>query len=793
MENLCKHCALPSNNFITKIENDIEISFCCNGCLTVYNILSTNGLKDYYKLKEASDDKKRIEYKSRSYNYLDDDSFQQEYLKEKNGSFYLEFFVEGIHCLACLWLLEKLHEFVPSITSSHLNISTNTLRVYLASEFKLSEVAKKINELGYIPHPILDNNEQVLLEKKENQKDLIRVAVSFACAGNIMLYSLAIYTGASNFFEKYFNLFSFLCYFPVVFYCSIPFYKNFKTSLVTKKLSIDIPIVASIVITFVMGVYSLINDGKFFYFDSMATLVFLLLSSRYVLKKIQQKAMSSQKLSSLYANQSVIKMNLQNQEEEEILNRFVKVGDIIKVKAQEMIPIDGIIKQGESYINNSLLTGEVTPILRKANQDVFMGAINLDQDLLIVVTKTIEKSRLGLILAEIERGWNNQTSFSNLSERISERFVYIVFSLTSLFFIYFYWTMGLEIAIERSLTLLIITCPCAVALSTPLVFILGLSVLAKKGIFVKNENSFERLIKSTNIFFDKTGTLTEGKFNVTNINYKESDNKHFYLQTLYSLESRSSHPIAKAIIHYLEVKHNNIDVMALTEFKEMPGRGVEAFIGKDKFSVRAAIEMREEVATEIGLYKNDLLQLQISLEDDIKPNILTILEKIRSLGISTKLLSGDNIKVVSEVGTKLNFKNEDIFYEKTPEEKREIVLQYNDSVMVGDGINDAAALQAASLGIAVKGTAEVSLRACDIYLSQDGVEYTLKLINISKKLISIIKKNFFFSFCYNLIGIYLAFFGLVSPVIAAILMPISSITVIFGTLFSIHRLKKYLV
>lgn len=790
-KSLCDHCQEPIFNKVTLDREGETKEFCCHGCRTVYSILKANGLTNYYSLKADSKTSTPL-YSDKTYSYLDSEEFKKQYLISKDGELNFVFFVEGVHCVACLWLLEKLNSLHSKIISSRLDMSKSLLSLSLKEDIKLSEVAKLLDQLGYRPFAVLEEDDQKVFQKMENRKDLIRIGVAFACTGNIMLYALSVYTGASDFYKTYFNLFGFLCFLPILFYCSIPFYKSAYSSLKAKSLSVDIPIVVAISLSFIMGIYSFIFDKEYFYFDTMSSLVFLLLLSRYLLKKLQQKSLGSENLQSLYMNHSARKI-LNDGSDTEVLSKYLRKGDRVKVLENEEIPIDGTVIKGESYLNNSLLTGEVKPVKVKKGDQVFMGAKNLSKEILIDVNSEINSSRFGKMLGAIEKGWNTETQFSILTDKISSKFVLFVFSLATIFFVYFLMVSNLETAISRSLTLLIITCPCALALTTPLAFILGLTNFAKYGYFIKDEKTIEKLTHIKSVFFDKTGTLTYGDFKI--ILFERNAEDEVNIQILYHLEKFSQHPIAQSITQYIET-HFSIDQnLELTEVTETPGVGVKAqFQGKNYHIGRLNdLDSNYLDSSQVGLYCEGRLLIKIILSDSIREEVHSVLSFLRQKNIKTYILSGDHKSSVENIGLKLGFSPDEILSEMSPEDKSQVIARAQDCLMIGDGANDALAMQKAFIGVSVRGAAELSLRASDIYLSKNGVEKLTPLVQGALRIINLIKRNLAFSFLYNVLGIYLAFTGEVTPLVAAILMPLSSITVMLSTLAAIKKLNKVII
>lgn len=753
--------------------------FCCSGCESVYKILFNSSAQEYYEHKHDLPGLKPKE-ETKDFKYLDHQEFIDEYYQKSEETYYFTFYIEGVHCTACLWLLEKLSAFNKEIISSKLNMTDSTLNIEFTKKTQLSEIAKLIQSFGYTPHAILDTDDQKNYEKKEDKKSLMRIGIAFACAGNIMLYSFAIYLGAQGEFIKYFNLFSFICTIPVVFYCAIPFYKSALSSFSAKVISIDLPIVIVILSAFILGGLSLIVDWDYFYFDTISILIFLLLFSRYLLKAINRKALSMESISSFYLNQVARKITSEG--EEVVLSKYLEIGDEVLVKSQEIVPADGLIIKGSSYLNNSVITGESLPVAVSPESMAYMGAINNSNELHIRVKQKTINSRMGTILSDIEKGWSQKNSIMTFVDTITRYFSIILLVLSFSFFAYFYFFENIQTALDRTFSLLLITCPCALALSTPLAMILGLGAMLKKGIFVKDERVLERLSQVRNIYLDKTGTLTDGEFkvNLDSIDYK-------YLNIIYSLERNSSHPIAKSICQEIEKKYNP-DFKIIKNFIEIPGVGVSGIIDSIEYRFVASVHSNSAKNT-IDLFENNQLITQVEVEDNLRAGAMNVVNYLQSRGVKVHILSGDKEQRVKALAGELGINHEDCFWEVSPEEKTTIVKNSDKAIMLGDGMNDSSAIQQAFVGIAVSSSTQSSLKASDIYLSRSGVESIVSLFQSSDEIDNIIRRNLLFSLFYNMIGVYLAWNGLVSPVLAAIFMPISSLTVLLSTINSTKRIN----
>lgn len=752
-------------------DREHKLPFCCSGCSTVYELLKEKSLTSYYEIKNSAGILKRrspVEISKSNFSYLDDERF------EKDHSYYssdhhrvMDFYLEGIHCLACLWLIEKLPEFQPGVLSSKLDLEKSVVSIVIGPEGKFSAVARELDKLGYRPHALSTNENSNNLRMKEERSYLKRLGVAGAAAGNIMIYSFALYSGASDTTAKIFNALTVILAVPVFTYSAWPFYLSAWTALKNRTLSIDIPIAMSLVMGFIMGLIGLFHSFEENYFDSLTALVFLLLLSRYFLRKIQDKGLSANDLHYFYHTESVLRKTEMGFEE--IHTDFLQAGDLIKVRREEFIPADGVVTEGESYLNNSLLTGESMPDKVKAGHPVFSGTQNMGSDLIMRVEKTNKDSRLGKILKNVEQGWALRSRTVDLTSEVAKYFTLTVILLSCVLFVSLLPDRGFSFALTRALTLLIVTCPCALAISVPLTFHRSLSLAAANGIIVKSDEVFEKLSLSKKIFLDKTGTITMGKIQISELTSEKS-----LFDEIFSLEHQSRHPVARALTE-LAIQHKAA-LKTVTEHKEVPGKGVEGFIDGHFFEITKN-EIREDGKV-VGTFK---------VRDGIRNDSPAIITRLQNSGYQVSILSGDKEDIVHSLARETGILT--AYSEISPERKVELVKSPG-SVMVGDGANDAMALEGADVGIAVSGAMDIALRASDVYLSTPGLMGVEKIIILSQETMKIVKRNLILSIFYNLISVVFVFTGVINPLVAAIVMPVSSLTVLISTLIGTKKMRS---
>jgi heavy metal translocating P-type ATPase len=775
----CVHCNEP---IVTPYLNANSEIFCCSGCRSVHQILKENNLSEYYSLRD-NDLAEKVKTKEINFSYLDKEEFVSEFAQKDSNTFSMEFYLEGIHCMACLWLIEKLNEIVPNVITSRLNFSKSVVKVTINDQGKFSEVANTLNSLGYRPHSILHDDQARELKKREDHSMLIKIGIAAAASMNIMIYAISVYAGAKLQYAQYFSWISLGFATPVVFYSTLPFYKNAISKLLNKSLSIDLPISIAIVVGYIAGVWNTLIGNEINYFDSISMLVFLLLSARYLLKRAQENSLDTTSYREFFSKGSILRKN-QNNEFESIHEKYLNVNDVIKVMPQDFIPVDGVLLEGKAYINASTLTGEARAVKVEAGSEVFSGTVNLSEEIIVKVTKLGEDTRIGKILKQVEQGQVSKAPIVNFADKLARYFVFIVLSLATFSFFYFYNQYGLEVALNRVVSIVIITCPCALGLATPLTFTKSLASAIKNGMIIKSEGTLESLSKVKNIFLDKTGTITNGEYRV--LNFEINSNNHQRVKDIiYSLECKSVHPIARAITNYLDSQASKINV---DHYSEIQGVGIEGVV--DNKSIKIVKDENTTLGNTIIVLEDDSMIASIILDDGVRENSKNAIQAFAKSGVTPNILSGDKQVNVDLVSRQVGVDIDKAHGNQTPESKDKFIKSFENSAMVGDGANDALALTNSDVGIAVHGSVDVSLRAADVYLAQSGLNPIVNLFKLSNQTMKIVYRNLSFSLIYNISGAIAALMGFISPLAAAIIMPISSLTVLASTLWGTRELRR---
>lgn len=787
----CDHCGLE---VISPIHYGDKI-FCCHGCENVFKILKDHDLSQYYSIKDQGVRFSRINspitnsHPLQDYFYLDQEAFFEDYAGVLDqGTKKFQFYIEGIHCMACIWLLEQLSSLLPLIKNSKLNFSESILEIEYDESLPLSQIAYTLNQIGYTPHPFKSNSEQLALEKKFTRKELTRLSVTAVCAGNIMLFAVALYAGASKEWERLFSWLSFALSIPVLTYGSAPFYKNFIRDIKTKRLSIDTPIVLALVLGFSVSLWNLLHQSSFHYFDTLSILVFLILSSRYFLNQMQKKGLRLNHLGDYFLKQTVLRYSASKNEFESSHLNQLKVGDILKLNQNEIVPVDGKILKGSAYINTSLIDGEFKPKSISPGQNISSGYQIINGSLDVETLRVAYDSELGKILESVKKNWQLKNKTVQITDRFARYLIAAVLIFSIIFFIYLL-PSGLEVAINRTLALIIITCPCALGLATPLAMARSIKIALKQGIVIKSSEAIENTSKIENIFFDKTGTLTKGHYQVSSWSNESSTLYPFIL----TLEERSQHPIAKALINYIQQK-GHFESLVAEDYKEVLGKGVQARILNDTWRIESLhlnkAQPSSSYQSRVGLYRNDQLISVIIFQDEIRPQTKSLIGELKKLNLTSYLITGDAVTSARYLAQKIDINSEHVFAETSPQRKKKLLEGMPNSMMIGDGANDVQALRQANVGVAIKGGISMSLKVSDIYLSGGNINKLIDMIKLSRDTMFVIKRNIVFSIVYNIIGITAASLGWVTPLWAAIFMPLSSLTVFLSTLAGTQTIRE---
>lgn len=718
------------------------------------------------------------------FRYLDDPEFVRDYAHDNGRE--MRFYLEGVHCAACVWLTEKLPEFVACVESLTLSLASGVAIVRLREGGSFALAARELLRLGYRPHPVKQGDSDEL-QKKENRRHLIQLGVAGMVAGNIMLLAVSLYAGADGKLGDLFRWGSLVLFLPVLFYSALPFYRGAWGAIRKAQVSIDIPIVFGLWMGTGASVANLLAGSSHVYFDSISTLVFLLLATRYLLKKVNQHALSESQLMHFLAPSKARRLRPGQSSYEEVRSDALREGDVIQVLPGECLAADGDVISGCGHINRALLTGEPSPERVAQGSRVNAGTWNLESPLTVRVTASGAVTRLGKILSAMEQSLSSKAPIVSHLDRVGQAFVVAVLALSVLGFL-----IGLREswneAVNRALAVAIIVCPCTFALATPLAMSLAIRRAAKQGILVKGAELIERLSHVRSVFFDKTGTLTHGELTVSSWNERVPG----ALLALLALESRSAHPIAQAVMRHFGGVAKEGRVPEVSDFEERPGVGVSGKVDGVLYQVRGATSggIGQRTGTQVAVFREGVLAGELTLSDRVREDSSAAIRSLNRQHIATYMLSGDQETAAHETARILHIEPKNVIAQASPERKGEVLRAHPHSLMVGDGANDAVALAQAYASVAVQGGMEMSIRAAGAYSSRPGIVPIAKLIVIARETMSVVRRNLFFAIVYNLVGIAAALSGHLNPLFAAVLMPISALTVFLSTMAGTRRLRE---
>lgn len=815
----CDHCGLPVPAGL--VEPEGELQFCCGGCRVAYETIHACGLDEYYSVRDrltgAGEGRAAATANSR-YAAYDSDTFLENYAQTTAAGFKsIELRLEGVHCAACVWLVERLPHVIDGVVEARLTLGASLARVAWDPErVPLSQIAKTLDQLGYPPHPARDTTGRQARNLAE-RKRLVRMAVAGALAGNCMLIAVALYAGVFEGIEPQFlRLFRWLSL--AIGWLSLlwpgeVFFRGAWAALRTRTANLDLPIALALGVGAIAGTVNVLLDRGEVYFDSLSVLVFLLLVGRFVQSRQQRWAEDSVGLML-----SLTPLSCQVLREGQLVEEPVEslaAGDEVEVRSGDLFPADGEVVRGESSTDQSLLTGESVPQPVVVGDAVYAGAQNVGATLRVAVTATGETTRVGKLMRLVEEGSGAKPQVVEFADRVGGWFVLVVSVLALVNFGVWTMTAGLAPAIDSSVALLIVACPCALGLATPLTMAIAIGAAAKFGVLVKDSRAIESLggvgrkKKQGQMLVDKTGTLTVGRPQVTAWRGPE------WLQPLVSaIERESNHPVAHALVDaYQDVEVADLGSVRLTEREESLNGGLSARcpqgvlqVGSPSYIHAQAIVLPDELQEDIGrgeasgctvvvMAIDDEALATVWLRDEPREEAAAVLRELEESGWDCEIISGDAAGPVAKVAEQVGIPAEKASAGVTPEGKLQRVrdllglpaLERPTVVMVGDGVNDAAALAAADVGIAVSGGAEASLAAADVYVREPGIVPLARLTRLSVQTLRVVRRNLVISLAYNAIAVSLAAAGLITPLVAALLMPLSSATVLVSAVTGLRR------
>ena len=776
----CYHCS--DNCSTTAIVFD-EKNFCCNGCKTVYEIFQTNDLTYFYDLQAgAGTSPEAIEGK---YDFLDSDKITQRLIEFDDGTIQIvNLFIPGIHCSSCIWVLENLKKLHPGVTNSQVDFPKKMIRVtFKRKGISLKDLVILLARIGYEPYISLNDYDKG--ESTTDRSILYKLGVAGFAFGNIMFLSFPEYFEVGEFWlDQYKGLFRWLMFafsLPVVFYAGNDYFISAYKGLRSKLLNIDVPIALGILVLFLRSSFEIAFNLGSGFFDSLTGLIFFLLVGRF----FQQKTYSFLSFERDYKSYFPIAVTRLNEkkEEETVQVYDIKRGDRLLIRNKELIPVDGILISNKAQIDYSFVTGESEPVKKNSGDKVFAGGRQCYGAIEIETLKSVSQSYLTQLWSNSVFEKDKTTSFQTLTDSIGKRFTIAVLTI-AIIAASFWMFHDSGKALNVFTAVLIIACPCAIALAAP--FTLGnmLRIFGRNKFYLKDSGVIEQLALIDTAIFDKTGTITTTQSNA--ITYEGMELTAEEESLLKNTLRASNHPLSRSL--YALLKEHNIET--LDDYTEYTGKGVHGVKDKSDIKVGSADfvghqQQSDYKNTAVHISTNDLYKGCFLFHNNYREGVSEVFKNMgRYLDLA--VISGDN---EGEKGRleKLLPKLTPLFFNQKPTDKLEFIkeLQANDKkvLMVGDGLNDAGALAQSNVGLAISENINVFSPACDGILDATKFKNLNKYILASKKAMKIIKLCFALSLMYNVVGLYFAVTGQLEPVIAAILMPLSSISIVaFATL-----------
>lgn len=780
----CRHCGEPVPRGSLGVPD--ASAFCCHGCAASWTLLHEAGLEHFYDLPERRG--RAVRPSGRGFEEFDHAAFHRLHVRAADGGLAVtEWVLEGVHCPSCVWLVERVPLLLAGVHRAELELGRSIVRIeWDPAEQPLSAVARQLDALGYTPHPFRGASVDAV-RRREDRLMLTRIGVAGALAGNVMMVAVALYAGWFGHMEpaheRYFRWVSLALVTPAIVWPGRGFFQGAWSALRQRTLNMDVPIALALGAGYARGAWNTVVDSGPIYFDGVATLIFLLLIGRFAQQRAQRAAVDSAEL--LHSLSPAVARVREGETVHEVPVEALLPGMTIDVRPGDAIAADGEVVEGCSEVDRSLLTGEARPEAVAPGDRVHAGTINGSSPLRVRVEQAGEATRVGRLMREVEHAAARRAPLVLLADRLSGAFVGGVLLLAAATFAI--WSrLDPAMAFDHAIALLVVTCPCALALATPLAVSVAIGQAARRGILVKGGEALQRMARPSLLLLDKTGTLTEGR--ATLVHWEGPDAVR---GAVLALEHHSQHPLARAF----RAAWPDVVPGSASEVRQTAGGGIEGLVGGRRVTVgtptfvRARLSEPESASpvsdaameTVAWVAVDGELVARAGFEDALRGDAAESLAVLRALGFRARILSGDAPGAVARVAASLGLTPEEAQGGRTPEDKLaavEAASADGDVVMVGDGVNDAAAIARAGVGVGMRGGAEACLATADVFLSREGLAPLAELAAGARRTMRVIRLNIAISLVYNLLGAGLAMAGRIDPLVAAILMPVSSIAVV---------------
>lgn len=791
----CYHCGevVPNGiNLQTEIFN-VSQPMCCVGCQAVAQTIVDNNLTEYYRFRSAPAQKGELlipEQLQRN-EILDDENLQDEFAYQQDGFKETILTIEGISCSACAWLIEMQLSKVQGINKINVNATTQRATVqWLESEIKLSQILSFISKIGYTALPFKASNAEEA-NKKQAKTFIKRLGISGILMMQVMMIAFGLYFGAFSGMDEhnliYLRWASFFLTIPIISYGAFPFYRSAFFAIKARQLSMDVPVSIAILLAFSASGWATITEQGEVYFESVSMFTFLLLIGKFL--EFRARTRAADLSANLLKLMPMTATKIVDGKESFIAATNLTDGDIILIKPGETIPADSTILTGSSQINEAMLSGEQLPLEKAAQDIIYAGTINGDGNLTARVKHNNQQSFLSQLIRLSESSQAHKPKIAKLSDKIAQYFVALILVTASITAVYWSQHQPTE-AFWITLSVLVVTCPCALSLATPTALTCATTRLNREGIMVKSGHVLETMPKVDTIAFDKTGTLTTGEFSITEVklvNPEENSSKSRLLEIAAALEAHSAHPLAKAFAPFRNYNDETTNAIVT------PGAGISGYIDTDFYQIGKSSWLlsnqdSKSNSAQCVLLKNNELIAEFYLHDALRDDAKALVDTLHNEHIRTMMLSGDHLHGCEKVQSSLQLNH--VSANLSAQDKVNAIKQKQASstiAMIGDGVNDTPVLGAAHLSIAMGSGTDIAKNGADVILLNNKLLSVGTLRHVSKKTAQIIKQNYFWAFGYNAIVLPLAVAGYIVPYMAVVGMSASSILVVTN---SLRLLKK---
>jgi Cu2+-exporting ATPase len=799
----CFHCGLPvpaGSNWHVTIDGT-ERAMCCPGCKAVAQAIVDNGLEAYYRQRTetAETGNPATQAALEALALFDKPEVQKSFVRDRDNLREASLILEGIHCAACIWLNEQHLQQLKGVHSVSINYATHRASVtWDDSVIHLSDILQAIQSIGYRAHPYDPSRQQYLLEK-EKRDYLKRLGLSGILGMQVMILAVAMYvgdwSGMESGYRRFFTWLSLLLTLPILGYSALPFLKGAWRDLKRKHAGMDVPVSLGIMLAFLGSTYHTLIGSGHVYYDSVSMFVFFLLSARYL--EMQARKHSAESSEALTQSVPVMARRIDPDDGSEnwIAAASLKIGDRIRISPGESVATDGTLMDTVTSMDESLLTGESTPVGKQPGDEVVGGSVNIGNPITVQVTRIGEDTVLSNILRLVEIAQRGRPPISQLADRIAGWFVSAILLLALATAVYWY-QQDPSAWLSITVAVLVVTCPCALSLATPTALTAATGVLTRYGMVPSSPMALEKIAHISAVLFDKTGTLTFGQPRIVHTVCHSSIGQTEALRLAGLLERDSVHPIARAF----HLKDASASASSITRAEHIVAGGVCGEINGKRYCVgnlaflqnrfpakKSESDPAVETAqgsTTVHLADEHQLLASFVLQDQVREGADMMIRQLHELGITTAIVSGDRPENVNSVGADLGI--DQVKAGLSPEGKLEYIrdLQQRGTsvLMVGDGINDAPVLAAADVSIAMGAGTQIAISKADYILMNDQLPIVVKALRLTRKTLRIIRQNLGWAVIYNIVAIPAAAVGLVPPWLAALGMSASSLIVVANAL-----------